>query len=144
MPLPCSSHSAFKSRCVVRSCGFTLVRLYRIAETLAGLPGTELLWYIWLQTIALVGGSSTLHRYPVDIIQTPIHTHVHWHKGEWIKGRVGGMDGEAHTVIAGMRNRKGWGGCDGLVGVITVAAAMIPDIIRCTFGLNHPRHCQPM
>ena len=125
MPLPCSSHSAFKSRCVVRSCGFTLVRLYRIAETLAGLPGTELLWYIWLQTNALVGGSSTLHRYPVDIIQTPIHTHVHWHKGEWIKGRVGGMDGEAHTVIAGMpaqqegMGRMRWvggsyngGGCD--------------------------------
>ena len=43
-----------------------------------------------------------------------------------------------------VRNRKGWGGCDGLVGVITVAAAMIPDIIRCTFGLNRPRHCQPM
>ena len=65
----------------------------------------------------MVGGSSTLHRYPVDIIQTPIHTHVHWHKGEWIKGRVGGMDEEAHTVIAGMRaQQEGGDGEDAMGG----------------------------
>ena len=55
---------------------------------------------------------------------------------------------QMHTVIAGMLGAQqegdGEDACVGLVGVITVAAPMIPDIIRCTFDLNHLRHSWPM
>ena len=56
------------------------------------------------------------------------------------------MDGEAHTVIAGMRAQQE-DGEDAMGGGSYNGGGqdpMIPDIIRCTFRLNHPRHCQPM
>ena len=50
---------------------------------------------------------------------------------------------QMHTVIAGMLGAQqegdGEDACVGLVGVITVAASIIPDIIRCTFGPDHAR-----
>ena len=50
---------------------------------------------------------------------------------------------QMHTVIAGMLGAQqegdGEDACVGLVGVITVAPSIIPDIIRCTFGPDHAR-----
>ena len=52
---------------------------------------------------------------------------------------------QMHTVIAGMLGAQqegdGEDACVGLVGVITVAASIIPDIIRCTFDPDQQECC---